>query len=188
MNPNNGNAPLSVFLSPHHDDAVLFGSFTLIREHPLVVTVFDSYIQPSRGHKHCSTEARELEDHCAITEVLGCNLSFLGFRDDAPDWYGIENALYKLSPQPERVYAPAFEETGNEQHNKLAIVANRVFGESVRYYKTYTKFEKAKGVPVPFEPRWVALKLKAMACYESQISLSNCVDHFLREQYEYYQQ
>ena len=46
--------------------------------------------------------------------------------------------------------------------------------------------DKSTGKPVVFDPEWPVLKLRALACYESQIALQECAQHFLSEQYEYY--
>jgi LmbE family N-acetylglucosaminyl deacetylase len=179
---------MKLFISPHHDDAALFGAFTLIREKPLVITVFDSYEQPRRDYPGCTNDIRSSEDTQAISGVLGCNLSFLGFRDDRPDWDGIERELRKINGHAEEVYAPAIENGGHHHHNKVGEIAQRVFGERVRHYLTYTSHGKSvSNTMVPFEPHWVLLKLKALACYASQIGLEDCCPHFMRPQYEYYQ-
>jgi hypothetical protein len=39
---------------------------------------------------------------------------------------------------------------------------------------------------VPFESEWIALKLRALLCYKSQILEPSTRDHFLYPQYEYY--
>jgi hypothetical protein len=47
---------------------------------------------------------------------------------------------------------------------------------------------KSKGVPVEYEAVWPLKKLKALACYESQIVTNpKMAVHFLREQFEYMQ-
>jgi hypothetical protein len=40
---------VSIFISPHNDDETLFGAFTILREKPLVVIVFDRHVQEARG-------------------------------------------------------------------------------------------------------------------------------------------
>ena len=64
----------SIFLAPHNDDEALFGSFTIIREKPLVVIITDSWIQPNRGEKGCDAETRWNETKKAM-EILGAPVS-----------------------------------------------------------------------------------------------------------------
>ncbi len=73
-----------LFLSPHDDDAVLFGAFTCMREEPTVVTVLDSYIQPNRGEVGCDAITRAKETKEAL-KVLGCESQRMFFRDDLVD-------------------------------------------------------------------------------------------------------
>lgn len=178
---------MKYLLSPHNDDAVLFATFTILRERPQVITVFDSFIQPARGYKNCYAEQRRGEDYRAVHNELGADISFWHFRDDSPDWDGIRSQLLPLNDGISLVYAPAVEVDGHEHHNKLGEMAKFVFGNLYRPYMTYTKAGKSIGVPVPYEPEWVLLKLKALACYESQIRLPSCMPHFIRSQEEYYQ-
>src|SRR3982751_5072451 len=112
---------MKLFLSPHNDDAVLFGTFTLLREKPLVLTVLDSYIQVARGADWCDAATRRREDEEAVHDILGCSICFAGERDDAPDWNRIEDIFSGFEGflgQPlETIYAPAVEENGHEHHN-----------------------------------------------------------------------
>lgn len=180
---------MHIVLSPHHDDAVLFASFTVLRERALVINVLDSYVQPMRGYPNCDNDKRASEDRAAIG-ILGGQLQFLPFRDDHPDWDGIRNELIGLlrsNTQLEVVYAPYPEPLGHDHHNRLGEIAGEIFHGQIRYYLTYTKKGKSTGgVRVPYRSEWALRKLRALACYDSQISLENCTDHFLREQYEYY--
>jgi len=177
----------SLFLSPHCDDESLFGAFTILRERPVVAIVFDSYVQPARGYPRCSAEIRRKETWNALRILMnGCTRPyFMGFRDDDPDPFAIRSAFEHFD-MPDVVYAPAVEENGHPQHNMVGQLARDVFPHVV-HYMTYTRAGKSTGRPVPFEPEWPALKLKALACYESQIALKDNVEHFLREQHEYYQ-
>ena len=75
---------MKLFVSPHNDDAVLFGAFTLLRERPVVLTVFDSYVQVARGFKLADFSARRNEDVRAVRDVLGCAIQFAAVRDDIP--------------------------------------------------------------------------------------------------------
>jgi hypothetical protein len=62
---------------------------------------------------------------------------------------------------------------GHEQHNLVAEVARTIFGDRVQPYLTYVRGQmRTRGTEVPFEPQWVSRKLRALACYESQIALT----------------
>lgn len=174
---------MKLFLSPHNDDAALFGAFTILREAPLVVTVFDSHVQAARGTG--ITMARRRDEDRAALAILGAPVMFMGLSDAEPSADLLERALRGFFGQPEMVYAPAVESTGHPHHNLVGEVARRVF-ERVTYYMTYTPAGKSVGKPVDHEPAWVLRKLKALACYESQITQANQVEHFLRNQHEYY--
>jgi LmbE family N-acetylglucosaminyl deacetylase len=173
---------LKLLISPHNDDGPLFAAFTLIREKPLMLTVLDSYIQPARGHVGCDAETRRAEDFAACA-ILNAAVTFLGFRDDRPDWRGVE-AAFRTMEVPEMVWAPAIEDGGHEHHNRIGELAAKVFPR-VTFYATYTKAGKSTGTPVPYEPAWIGKKLRALSCYESQIALKCCSPHFIREQSEY---
>lgn len=173
---------MKLFLSPHNDDETLFGAFTLLREKPVVVVVLDSYLQEQRGHGITFWDRRG--ETMQALEQLGARYNFLGFRDDRPEWLAIERQL--CAYDPEHVWAPAVEPTGHEHHNRVGEIADRIWPGRVTHYMTYTPAGKSRGVPVPFEPEWVEKKLRALACYRSQLALRSTWDHFLREQYEYY--
>lgn len=176
---------MKLFLSPHNDDAALFGAFTILRERPFVVPVFDSYVQAARGTGITKAQ-RRAEDEAAM-EILGAPLWFLGLSDMNPNAASVERELKSLPRRlsPEMVYAPLPEVYGHPHHNLVGEVAKRVF-PNVTFYCTYTTAGKSRGTAVPYEPEWPLLKLKALACYESQIGLANTAEHFLRDQFEYY--
>lgn len=178
---------MKLFISPHNDDAVLFGTFTLLRERPNVVVVFDSYVQPGRGYPNTDAETRRAEDIEAISNVLECPLTFLRFRDDAPNWPSILTTLASISDHVEQVWAPAVEPDGHAHHNAIGQLSKQLWNGKVQHYATYTRTNgKSKGQPVEYQPEWVEKKLKALACYKSQICLPNCVEHFIRPQNEFY--
>lgn len=174
---------MKLFLSPHNDDAILFGAFTILRERPLVLTIFDSHKQAANGGPTLMQRRREDEDAMAI---LGAPVMFAGISDVSPDAKTIEDALLPFFNQPEMVYAPAVEKDGHPHHNLVGEVAKRIF-RNVTAYFTYTTHGKSTGQPVAcLEADWPLKKLQALACYESQIRMANQRDHWLREQYEYY--
>jgi hypothetical protein len=167
---------VKILIQPHDDDAFLFACFTLIRERPLLVTVFDSYLQPSRGIQGCSARERRRETNQACM-VLGDLPSLrLGFRDDAkPTTEQIALRLGECVGDlgGAAIWAPAQEPFGHPQHDLCAPLGNR-------HYMTYTERGKSVGREVEFVPRWLQIKLIALSCFESQFqSATGCVDHFI---------
>ena len=177
---------MKLFLAPHNDDETLWGSFTILREQPLVAVVFDGHVQAQRGETAATADERRRETLAAM-EILGAAVVFLGFSDGAkvPERARIAARMRGLG-HPEQVWAPAKERNGNVQHNLIAELADECFPGRVTHYLTYTEAGKSIGSPVLFEPEWPILKLQALACYESQIRLASGAPHFLREQMEYY--
>lgn len=161
----------AVFLSPHCDDEVLFGTFSLLREKPVVVVVYD-----------CGPE-REAETNAAMG-ILGCRVEHwrvqLGQRKDSL-------AARILGLPSCDVYAPLPEDGGQPQHNHVGEAALAVLrSDQVTQYLTYTEAGKSThGLPVPYEPEWVASKLRALACYPSQSGHPSHAPHFIRDQTEY---
>jgi LmbE family N-acetylglucosaminyl deacetylase len=172
---------MKLFVSPHNDDAVLFGAFTLQRDQPLVLTVFDSYVQ--RG---ISISERRHEDFEAML-IMGCALKFGGVSDSAPDNGEAMAALQVY--QPTTVWLPAEEPGGHPQHNLIARLGREVFrGSVIHYYLTYTTRGKSTGGRrVDYTGRMLRKKLQALACYKSQIEIDalGCAEHFIRDQSEY---
>jgi LmbE family N-acetylglucosaminyl deacetylase len=163
----------SVFLAPHPDDESLFGSWTLLREKPLVVCVLA-----------CGSE-RAVEFANALKTLGVHDLAVWGaFPEGSPDWKVIAARIRSL--KAERLYVPAPHPDGNEHHNALADAANGA-APSVVHYLTYTSAGKqTDGREVPYEREWIGLKLRALACYESQYSHPSHAPHFLRDQREFY--
>lgn len=177
---------MKLLVAPHNDDEVLFAAFTILREKPLVVIVFDGHNQENRGLK--ITAAQRRTETKLACEILGAEVQFLGFRDDRPPSAEIIRARL-AEYRPSEVYAPAWETTGHAQHNLIAEVCYGL--PVVESYLTYTNSGKSiSGRPAPIkQASWIALKLRALACYESQMSLNPimaCWPHFLRGQEEYY--
>src|SRR5262245_21395624 len=75
---------VKLFLAPHNDDETLFGAFTLQRERPVVLILYDSYVQVNRGAAWCDAETRREETRKAARILLGdgATVRFCGFRDD----------------------------------------------------------------------------------------------------------
>lgn len=181
----------ALLLSPHNDDETLFCSWTILRHRPHVVTCLKSYLQEERGGP--SHRVREEETQRALFHLQAPTWQQLPVRDDAPDWDMLQSLINEIAKdQPwDVVFAPAVEEDGHDQHNEVGRQAVEAFGKRiVTPYLTYRRGHgKSRGRnEVPFEPLWVALKLRALAEYESQIEVENTrtwfVDESLREWYE----
>jgi LmbE family N-acetylglucosaminyl deacetylase len=174
-----------LFVSPHNDDAVLFGSFRIQEKRPLVLTVFDSHLQVQRGHPECSAVARRREDIEAIN-LLGCNIAFSGISDALPiadQRPLVDRALRHWNPA--EVWLPAVEDGGHEQHNLVGEVGLQVFQYAkVHRYLTYRRGvgRSTNGRPVMPTGKMVMAKLQALACYRTQIEIDRlgCWPHFLR--------
>lgn len=183
---------MKLLISPHNDDEVLFTSFTILREMPLVVIVYDGYIQGKRGLN--VTADRRRKETLAAMKILGANVEFLGFPDDNPliSSVAINHALQKYGSKLETIYYPAFEFNGHVQHNLVSQAGLQGLGGSEIHvqYMTYTTQGKSRSdhlVSVEHSS-WISKKLRALACYESQFSLDphmGCWQHFLRDQNEY---
>jgi LmbE family N-acetylglucosaminyl deacetylase len=180
-----------LFLSPHNlgDDETLFGAFTILRHQPHVVICFKSQVQEDRGGPTAATREKETQSA----------LWWLGLGDwlQSPilDTNSDEDATRKLWTlfaeldsvhQPERVWAPYVENGGHNQHNLVGSVAIGTFGVRYRPYLTYRRGSmRTRGTEIPFQPNWIAKKMRALSCYESQIELDNTrpwfTDDTLRE-------
>lgn len=187
---------MKLFISPHNDDECLFGAFTLLREKPLVVVVFDSYVQPARGIPGTDAEARRNETRAAC-QILGVECEFLGYRDDADEFEltRIQKCIIEdiCGRCPSDIWFPAYEENGHAHHNLVAAACShvaqkypvRVGGQFLTY--TRTRGKSTNGRKVPYEPEWVGLKFKALSCYQSQFqAATGCVEHFIARSLEEY--
>lgn len=164
-----------LFLAPHNDDETLFGSFTIIRKRPYVVICLRSDKQQALG---VSYETRERETEAAL-EQLGDPLWWQSEVLDT-DPYPAEklrehfHALNERLAPIEDVYAPAIEEGGHEQHNLIGQLAEEVWGQQVRPYLTYRRgYMRSRGREVVPEPGYAVMKMRALACYGSQIDLAS---------------
>lgn len=152
----------------------MFGAFSILRHKPHVIVCLKSVLQEQRGGP--TSAVRETETARALWWLGDPTWEQWQFSDAAPDWPGITSKLIEIretQPQLQVVFAPALEEQGHEHHTEIGALADGVFGEeNVVHYTTYRRgYGRTKeGLPVPFEPHWVGLKLRAMSCYESQFS------------------
>lgn len=165
----------SVLFSVHDDDSALFAGVVCQREHPTVVVVADSYVQPSRGETGCSAAERAAETEAAQA-ILGCETVRLGLRDDDLTIDQVQRALLHASLDGETIYVPALE-GGHPQHDLVARAAATVFGtEKLRCYSTYAKLSQYRDADLQpvgtTEVEWTReeydLKQRALRCYASQ--------------------
>jgi len=150
----------ALVLEPHNDDAALFSAFNAIRTRAHIVTVLASSVERTA-------------ESAAAAAIFGCSYEQWPEPDDAPDWKAVARMLlvHDSDHAPEIVFAPWPESSGgNEQHNMVGRLAEQVYGDRVTFYTTYrTGAPRTTGTPVPYEREWVLMKLRALACFESQI-------------------
>jgi hypothetical protein len=200
---------LRYLFAPHNDDETLFAAYLVCRYRPTVVTVLASYRQADPAYPggpidrkiregetrdalnslHTENYVREdpidMENYVRDEEPVRYGRPIQWpYRDDSPDWAAIEQEMGLLDQQSEYVdlvFAPADEPGGNEQHNAVSRLAKDVFGDRVVEYLTYVNGRErtAAGEEHPPEPWMVSAKLRALACYESQIACPATGHHFL---------
>jgi len=161
---------LKLFLAPHNDDEALYGSFTIMRERPLIVVVTDAARHAKRG---LPIGVRRAESVAAAT-ILQADVTFLDIPDDELTIDRAEDAFIRLKYVVETVYAPTWYGHGNADHNAVGQAARRVWGAKVVGYSTYTKqCPKVEGLHeiVPTESELLR-KRKALACYTSQLQMN----------------
>jgi LmbE family N-acetylglucosaminyl deacetylase len=177
---------VNMLLAPHHDDETLFAAYTCLRHRPTVVVCTEAH-----RLEYADFDVRKAECHAATT-VLGVRMMQLwGVRDD--DLFDNERLLSELRLLDRdatigRVWAPAVEHKGNDHHNAVGEAAAAVFGGRVTSYLTYANGKRScSTAEVPFHPSWPAVKLRALACYESQVAHPATapwfIDNTLREWY-----
>lgn len=166
-----------LFIAPHNDDEALFGSYTLLREKPLVLLVTDSWIQGLRGTGITASQRRR--ESIEACKILGVDVAFLGIKD-----HEITSSHIKAAMAPyfhfEKVFIPA--KQGGHQHHDMI---NEVFFElwpqsSLIQYATYQKeqsFTPVGKAVVPTETEF-KLKIKALNCYKSQVNYEPTRHHF----------
>lgn len=178
-----------LLLSPHNDDAELFSCWNLIRYRPYVVVCLRSELQEQRGTGITAAQ-RQQETACAMG-ILGCEWVQWDHSDAAPDWDLVRADLVGLDEhlRPQLVFAPAVEADGHDDHSVLGAMAADTFGSRLRPYLTYTRLggKSRGGREVEFDPSWIGLKHRALACYRSQIetAAAMCWPHFAEDLREY---
>lgn len=121
-----------------------------------------------------SAQCREHETSSAV-RTLGCEWEQWPEPDVKPDPEALAALMLDIDEarRPERVYAPAVEPGGHDQHNLIGQLAAQVFNGRVQPYLTYRRgFMRTRSDnEVPYTAEMVALKLRALSCYRSQIAL-----------------
>ena len=167
--------PSKIFISPHNDDEVLFGAYTIMREKPLVVIVTDSYIQQERGDE--ATAEQRIQETKDAMKILGAEVKFLHIPDKD---FTETDLFYKLGGKKfDWVYAPAIEKGGNPIHNAVGGVADEIY-YNVEHYMTYVAGnDKTQGVVLVIPSKEEReLKRKALECYKSQMTIPTCANFF----------
>lgn len=162
---------MKLFLSPHSDDAELFGAFTIQRECPHVIVCTESWIQFNRGTG--ITQEQRWQETIEASEVLGYPLLNLGIRDDEVTEEKLEEALTKYVDKFEMVYAPMLQH-GNICHDMVHNVAKKLWGDKMIEYSTYTPnvlwtIGNVEVIPTPEE---LEKKNRALMCHKSQFEIN----------------
>jgi hypothetical protein len=175
----------SITISPHNDDGILFAAYLTIIWEADVFTVLRSVVQEMRGYGITAT-MREAEDQRAFAE-----LDVLTYRqgpcgDAAPNWPEVDRQFAALAFEYEHAIIPAVEEGGHDQHNRIGEMAAEHFATVTRY-TTYRRGQgrSRDGVEVEPQPRWISMKHRALACYESQINEPTTRPWFVGDLAEY---
>lgn len=158
-----------IVFAPHGDDEVLFVAYTCMRERAHVIV--------------CSHDAdpkirtqRSLETTAAI-QIMRCSHHEwpvdAGKMDArlARTWMSAWNSTSLVASTPDRVYAPAVNPQGHEEHNLIGQLALEVFGDKLIPYGTYAprgQRERLLHDVIPTADE-IQRKLQALACYRSQI-------------------
>lgn len=167
----------TVLLAPHHDDETLFASCLTLEHQPDLIICTRAEVQAARGLPI------QQEDRLAETMAAWRHLS----PEDRPviqwpysdieektDWLALADAIAKLPDKYDRVIAPAPEpERGHRHHDTVGRTALDVFGrDRTILYLTYARGSGRStwGEEVPFkQPDWILAKLRALACYATQV-------------------
>lgn len=169
---------MKLFISPHNDDETLFGAFTLMREHPLVVIVTDAWKQFNRGEN--ITADQRWNETVEAMKILECPVIRLGIRDDIIDEWAIHDKLSRFIGF-DTTYIPALQ-GGNPHHDMVSnvLLFTCKLSPNIVQYTTYSKdnlYTVGETEIVPTEKE-LQLKEKALACYQTQINLPATAPHF----------
>jgi LmbE family N-acetylglucosaminyl deacetylase len=177
----------AVLFASHNDDETLFAGMLAMHHDAHIVVVLRSQLQEDRGLR-ISAQAREHESRAAAHE-MGLGMDQWPYPDSAPDWPAVETAMRALDDrlQPDIVLAPMVELGGHEQHIAVGHHAENVFGSRVVFFTTYVRGRgrTVTGKPFVGDASQIARKLRALACYRSQIAEPSCRSWFLDGLTEY---
>lgn len=179
----------AVLFAPHRDDETLFASFTCLREKPDVIVCLDA--------------GGDVTETNAAMEVLGCVWMQWPFRAQHPDWDSIREQIAIQALEYDHCFAPepAWVANGHEphratpdgwgvlQHDRIGQFALEAFGpDRFTGYHTYTRWggKVREGIEVAYEPEWLLFKLRALACYRTQIMYEATAPHFAADLSEWY--
>lgn len=161
----------TLVLAPHGDDESLFVAYTCMRERAHVIVCTQDRDPEVR-------QARSLEVTSAI-RILGCTHQEWQIPETEFGYRGHQTVREYLQVwdtdrapwKPERVYAPALDQDGHDQHNLVGALALEVFAERVIPYLTYAPRGQRQryGQEVVPTAEEIQRKLKALACYRTQI-------------------
>lgn len=169
--------PFKFLISPHSDDAPLFAAYTIMREKLLVITVTHATMQGDNGNE------RAMEDYKAM-KILGAPICFMGIDEDKLTEEILIEKFLPFAVNSE-AWLPEEIEDGNPQHNLITKTLKKMFWK-VHFYKTYSGLEsRTIGKEVIPTPEELALKKRAMLCYQTQIQNPNTAHYF--ETYAEYQ-
>lgn len=186
----------SLFIAPHNDDEVLFGSLFVMRFNPLVAVVYDSYIQVDRGYSFCHKNARR-EETCAGLQELGCAHPplFLGLDDRTVNPIEIHDVLRDLIAKAVKddkpIAYPMWHEGGNRHHNEIARIIRdtlNIPGKLAYEYSTYAGGKRSTdGDKWRMAAYELCCKQRAMMSHRSQLLCPETQAHFLNPDLsEYY--
>ena len=168
---------MNLLVSPHQDDESLFCAYTVMRNRPMVVVVFDSYIQD-----WCTKEERRQESINAL-QLLKISPIFLGLNDKTATETEVREALAMF--KPDVCYAPS----GSHKHHEMIGRLAKELYKNVMIYTTYDGNDYlVKGQTTIYPDKdEIDLKNKMLDCYKSQLVKN--APHFeaVRGQPEYYE-
>lgn len=170
--------PMKIFIAPHNDDEALFGTFTLMRERPLVILVTDSYVQGLRPGVNITKEQRRKETIKAM-KLIGCQVAFLGIPDTEVTLEKVRSALMPYR-HAKKVYAPALQ-SGHLHHDIVHDAVEQIWKEAdIAWYSTYARGKHFTPLGEPVEPTEAeqAMKERVLACYTSQLNYAPTRPHF----------
>lgn len=170
---------MTILFSPHNDDESLFACYTIMREKPLVVVVYDGYQHQRKFN--IGVNVRRNESIMAM-KLLGVKVEFMGLSDDESyDPYEMETLFKKY--EADKIYIPAIGK--NPQHNLVSSVCSSVFKDVVRYCTYDDNLQQKGSIEVIPTDEEIELKNKCLDCYISQLKINPHHFEAVRNKSEY---